>query len=164
MKIMLDTNILVSMIFFPTDKTNLLKETLVNNHSIILCDYVIEELRMVVQRKFPAKENALETFLVQLPFELVNTPRNTDYDNIPSVRDKKDTPILAAAIRHDVDIFITGDLDFLVLADQVHTPLILTMSQFINFSMFSENTPPDTGYLLLHEDLSYIIGAAHILK
>jgi len=164
MKIMLDTNILVSMIFFPTDKTNLLKETLVNNHSIILCDYVIEELRMVVQRKFPTKENALETFLIQLPFELVNTPRNTDYDNIPSVRDKKDTPILAAAIRHDVDIFITGDLDFLVLADQVQTPLILTMSQFINFSMFSGNTPPDTGYLLLHEDLSYIIGAAHILK
>ena len=164
MKIMLDTNILVSMIFFPTDKTNLLKEILVNNHSIILCDYVIEELRMVVQRKFPAKENALETFLIQLPFELVNTPRNTDYDNILSVRDKKDTPILAAAIRHDADIFITGDLDFLVLADQVQTPLILTMSQFINFSMFSGNTPPDTGYLLLHEDLSYIIGAAHILK
>ena len=164
MKIMLDTNILVSMIFFPTDKTNLLKEILVNNHSIVLCDYVIEELRMVVQRKFPAKAKALETFLERLPFELVNTPRTTEYNGIPSVRDKKDTPILAAAIRHNIDVFITGDLDFLVLADKVQPPLILNMSQFISLAMFMGSTPPDSEHLLLHENVCLPYLEAFILK
>lgn len=164
MKIMLDTNILVSMIFFPTDKTNLFKKILVNNHSIVLCDYVIEELRMVVQRKFPAKANALEIFLEQLPFELVNTPRNIEFGDIPSVRDKKDTPILAAAIRHGIDIFITGDLDFLVLADKIQTPLILNISHFISLAMFMGSTPPDSEHLLLHENVSLPYLEAFILK
>lgn len=52
---MLDTNILVSMIFFPSVITRKLAEQLSFYHRIILCDYVIEELRLVTERKFPAK-------------------------------------------------------------------------------------------------------------
>lgn len=52
---MLDTNILVSIIFFPLDITKQLTKQLAIYHKIILCDYVIEELRLVTQRKFPKK-------------------------------------------------------------------------------------------------------------
>ena len=44
MRIMLDTNILVSAIFFPSTQTRKLIRALSNNHRIILCDYVLEEL------------------------------------------------------------------------------------------------------------------------
>ena len=129
MKIMLDTNILISAIFFPSAQTHKLIRTLSDNHSIVLCDYVIEELRLVVDRKFPAKKAALEQFFMELPFDLVHTPKNIDVGNFSSVRDQKDSPILTTAILEDVDVFVTGDKDFLVL--DIENPRIMTMAEFL---------------------------------
>ena len=130
MKIMLDTNILISAIFFPSAQTHRFIRAISSGHSLVLCDYVIEELRLVVDRKFPQKRNALEQFLMELPFDLVHTPKDLSYEEFPSVRDQKDTPILATAMLEDVDLFITGDKDFLVL--DVERPQILTMADFLN--------------------------------
>ena len=80
-----------------------------------MCDYVIEELRLVTERKFPAKRMFLDRFFKELPFELVYTPKILDSNEFPVVRDEKDSPILATAILEDVDVFVTGDKDFLVL-------------------------------------------------
>ena len=55
MRIMLDTNIFISMIFFPSDQTRELARRLTESHQIVVCDYVIEELRLVTERKFSAK-------------------------------------------------------------------------------------------------------------
>lgn len=62
MRIMLDTNIFISMIFFPSAQTRELARRLTESHQIVVCDYVIEELRLVTERKFPAKENSLTDF------------------------------------------------------------------------------------------------------
>lgn len=129
MKVMLDTNILVSVIFFPSDQTRALVKTIAAGHQILLCDYVIDELRLVVERKFPARKEALEQFFVELPFSLVHTPKILPIGKYPSVRDGKDTPILATAIMEDVDLFITGDKDFLVL--ETETPKMMTMKDFL---------------------------------
>ncbi len=126
---MLDTNILVSAIFFPSPQTKALITEIVCHHNLILCDYVLEELRLVVKRKFPFKSTTLEDFFYTLHFELVHVSENIGREDIPSVRDKKDTPILAAAIQHNVDIFITGDKDFLVL--DIDKPHIITMTEFV---------------------------------
>ncbi len=130
MRIMLDTNILVSAIFFPSAQTHNLIRVLSNEHRIILCDYVIEELRLVVERKFSSRKDALEKFFVELPFDLSLTPKRIDSGDFPSMRDRKDSPILATAILEDVDLFITGDRDFLVL--DIQNPKILTMTEFLD--------------------------------
>lgn len=52
-----------------------------------------------------------------------------DIGQFPSVRDEKDSPILATAILENVDVFITGDKDFLVL--DVEMPDIMTMADFL---------------------------------
>ena len=129
MRVMLDTNIFISMIFFPSNQTRELARRLTDEHQIVVCDYVIEELRLVVERKFPAKRKFLESFFLELPFELVYTPKSLDLEMFPEMRDTKDSPILATAIMEDVDIFLTGDKDFLVL--DVETPEILTMTEFL---------------------------------
>ncbi len=126
---MLDTNILVSSIFFPSLQTKALITEIICHHRLILCDYVVKELRFVVERKFPSKSTVLEDFFYTLHFELVHVSENIGREDIPSVRDKKDTPILAAAIQHNVDIFITGDKDFLVL--DIDKPHIITMTEFV---------------------------------
>ena len=57
--------------------------------------------------------------------------------DFPSVRDQKDSPILATAILENVDVFVTGDKDFLVL--DLKTPQILTMSEFLEQYTDSSN-------------------------
>lgn len=42
---------------------------------------------------------------------------------------RKDSPILATAILENVDVFITGDKDFLVL--DIEMPNIVTMTEFL---------------------------------
>jgi len=135
---MLDTNIFVSMIFFPSAQTRELAEKLTESHQIVVCDYVIEELRLVTERKFPAKKQFLDRFFQELPFELVYTPRELDLNGFPQIWDVKDSPILATAIMEEIDVFLTGDKDFLVL--DTKTPEILTMKQFLEKPLdFTDN-------------------------
>ena len=129
MRVMLDTNIFVSMIFFPSTQTRELAKRLTDIHQIIVCDYVVEELRIVTDRKFSGKRNDIDRFFFELPFELVYTPKMVDLDVLPEIRDPKDSPILAAAVMEDVDVFVTGDKDFLVL--DIDMPEIVTMADFL---------------------------------
>ena len=46
------------------------------------------------------------------------------------MRDMKDSPILATAILENVDVFVSGDKDFLVL--DVEAPEILTITEFLD--------------------------------
>ena len=61
---------------------------------------------------------------------MVHTPRDIAFVGYPSVRDQKDSPILATAIMEDVNVFITGDKDFLVL--EIDNPKIVTMTEFLD--------------------------------
>lgn len=131
MRVMLDTNIFISMIFFPSAQTRKLAMRLTDNHQIVVCDYVIEELRLVIDRKFPTKRKFLDRFFLELPFELVYTPKELDLNEFPQMRDTKDFPILATAIMESIDIFVTGDKDFLVL--DVDMPKIITMTEFLEY-------------------------------
>jgi len=130
MRIMLDTNVLISMIFFPNEQMNKLKRLICNNHSIVLCSYVVEELQSVVKRKFKSKAAALDVFLGSLSYEFVYTPKFFNVNYYPQVRDKKDIPILVTAILEDVDIFLTGDRDFYPV--EINRPKIMTPSEFMN--------------------------------
>lgn len=128
MHVMLDTNILVSMIFFPTKQTQTLLQNLSAHHRILLCDYVIDKLRLVVKKKFQAKQKDIEQFFMSLPFELVHTPNDDAVDSLPKMRDKADEPILHAAIASGADVLLTGDKDFHAL--KITSPMILTMADF----------------------------------
>ena len=52
-----------------------------------------------------------------------------DLSDFPEMRDAKDSPILATAIMEKIDVFVTGDKDFLVL--DVEMPEIVTMAEFL---------------------------------
>ena len=103
MQVMLDTNIFISMFFFPSLQTRELAKRLTENH--------------------------IFNIFLELPFELVYTPKALDLGEFPEMRDIKDSPILATAIMEGIDVFVTGDKDFLVL--DVDTPEIVTMAEFL---------------------------------
>jgi len=130
MRIMIDTNVLISIIFFPSVQMNELKIKLCKNHTIVLCSHIVEELNRVTKRKFAHRLKDLDEFLTELPYEFVYTPSFLEKDKFPAIRDAYDYPILATAILEDVDVLITGDKDF--AAVDIEHPEILTPTEFMS--------------------------------
>jgi putative PIN family toxin of toxin-antitoxin system len=125
---MLDTNILISAGLFAGKRTSNLTLRIADEYSLVLSSRIIDELRTVMEIKFPDKKSVLERFLMRLSYEIAYTPTEIDPDIYPKIRDKKDYPILASAIIADVDVFITGDKDFGGL--DLERPEIMTISEF----------------------------------
>ena len=130
MRVMLDTKIFISAIFFPTASTWRFLSVLSNNATIVLCDYIITEIRRINQKKFANRNIDLDSFLLKLPHEMVSTRLAEFIEGIPEIPDPKDSPILATAIAENVDVLVSGDKDFLVL--DIPKPRIMTMSDFVS--------------------------------
>jgi len=126
--ILIDTNIVISAALFPSPRMTHFLSLVSGENNLFLCSYSLEEVRRVVMRKFPAKMRDMEIFLRKLRYTLVHTPSVDILDGI-TIRDPNDYPLLASAIVADVDLFITGDLDFGGL--DMERPEILTIREFI---------------------------------
>jgi putative PIN family toxin of toxin-antitoxin system len=111
MRILVDTNIIISAGLFPNSLVAKIFEHIMTNHDMILCKYTLEELEIVCNRKFPDRKDSLNKFMGEIVYELVDI-NEIDYTKYFSIRDKNDLPILVSAIKSNADILITGDKDF----------------------------------------------------
>lgn len=131
MRVMIDTNIFISAALFPGGKASTaLMKALVFPYEPVTCDYVIDELHRKFQEKFPDRLDDLDAFLdASLPvISVVKTPDVT-VKSEGLIRDKKDRPILRAALDAGADLFLTGDKDF--LESSVTDPRIISVSDFL---------------------------------
>ena len=133
MNIFLDTNILISAVLNSnsTPAKAFIKAVSFPNRGLV-CEQNIDEMRRIFNRKFPAKIQALETFLslALLTLEVVNIP-DLEYTSENSIRDVNDRAILRAAIFAKADVLVTGDKDF--LESDIVNPKILTAAEFLDF-------------------------------
>lgn len=128
MRVMLDTNVLLSALLFPGERMNRMMQCIFQRHRLVLSSFVVEELGLVVQRKFPNKAKAVDALLSGMSFELVYTPKELE-PGLFEIRDPKDYPVLYTAIAEDVDVLVTGDKDFAEV--DVERPEILTPAEFM---------------------------------
>lgn len=128
MKVMLDTNILLSALLFPSERVNSFLAKVLTEHDLVLSTYVVDELKRVVEIKFPKHKKDIDRFLSRLSYELVYTPAELP-QGLFDIRDPKDYPVLYTAIAEDADVFITGDKDFLCV--EAERPKIMTIAQFM---------------------------------
>ncbi len=107
MRVMADTNILISALLFPTSLPAKVLLHIANGHDLVLCDHIVAELRDVIARKRPDLLGDIDVLLVQLSYELVIAPQ------VPGklIQDPKDQPILNAAIMADVDVIVSAVLE-----------------------------------------------------
>ena len=129
MRIMLDTNVLLSAIVFHSQTLWKMMEQITFSHQLVLSSYVIDECYEVVKRKKPALVSALDLFFEALPFEMIHTPETLPEHNWFTIRDADDEKVLYSAISADVDVLITGDKDFSVI--DIDKPEIMTPTQFV---------------------------------
>ena len=128
MKVMLDTNIIISAFVFKSKKMNELIYRLSKEHEIIICSYTVEELKELINTKFKVSQKDLDEFLKNFPFILVYSPTTIE-NRLFDIRDKDDYIILHTAIIEDVDIFITGDKDFEGI--DIDKPEIMSATEFL---------------------------------
>ena len=63
MRIMVDTNVLLSALLFPSDQMNNLVYKITTEHQLVLSSYVVDELLEVTRRKFSSKVEAVDLFV-----------------------------------------------------------------------------------------------------
>ena len=77
MRIMIDTNVIISSVLFPKGRAaEALKKALTYPYEPILCDYVINEVHRKILEKWPESHDELEEFLSKLlkTIDVVPTP------------------------------------------------------------------------------------------
>lgn len=130
---MLDTNILVSAALSSTGKPYLayLKAVTYPNQAYI-CEQNVDELYRVFRRKFPNKIPNLDKFFVRAAMYLTILKVPTEENIVEGkIRDVADRAIFRTALTNEIDIFVTGDKDFLDEAHNIKTPKIMTKSDFV---------------------------------
>ena len=128
MKILADTNIIFSALLFPKSKPSAALLHAAKYHSLVLCDYIVDETRRIINAKAPALLPDFEVLLAELCYELVPAPTHPQ----KLIDDPKDAPILNAAILAGVDIIISGDKHF--LSAGLKEPKVMTAAGYLEFT------------------------------
>ena len=126
MKVMIDTNVLVSAVYNPNSVPAKAVALSFENHETILSDYIINECYDVVKKRFPQHLPMLDKLLNTLVYEIVISPRAPE----SLISDPKDAPILNAAIINNADIIISGDKHFLEL--DIEYPKVFNPAEFLS--------------------------------
>lgn len=127
MKIMLDTNVLISAFVFGGKAGQLLQELFESEHYIYVSEYVDKEFKDKLEMKWSAKAEKVYSLYRTLDFVFC---RSTE-EELGIVRDKKDIPVLSDALYNDVDVLVTGDKDF--LESDIKKPIILSPTLLYEF-------------------------------
>ena len=116
-KVFVNTNILLSGIFFEGNESTILDMVELN---LITSEDVVDELRRVVRKKLKyLKERTFEIALVEIEkalADIVVIPRTKYSHKLREaeflIKHKKDIPILAGVLYVKPDYFLTGDAHF----------------------------------------------------
>jgi putative PIN family toxin of toxin-antitoxin system len=129
MRVMVDTNVLVSAILLDSKGLWHMFDVIFTEHTLVISSYVIDELIDVAERKFPDRLPVIDKSLERMPYELVYTPQKME-EGLFEIRDPDDYPILYTAIKENVDVLISNDND--LLAVDIESPEILTSAEFLD--------------------------------
>lgn len=126
-KVVLDTNIIVSAIGFGGKPQQILVKVLQEKIKAITSSILLAELEEVLTKKLPlSKENILLTLEEIKNVFIVVQPKKT----INAVRDEEDNRVLEAALEGGCSYIITGDKELLQLGKWKKIS-ILTADQFL---------------------------------
>ena len=115
MKILVDSSTIYSSIVFSDKKMNIL-DLLIEKYSIVITDYIIEELKRNLKSKLTGKHRIKA--LKQLNIFISNCEVKVKNDYIQNISEArkfisdKDSPILACGMLSDIDYLLTSDKEF----------------------------------------------------
>ena len=120
MRIIIDTNVLISAFVFSGKVEKLLEMLFDGGYELLVSDYVDAEFKAKLEEKWPLKAQKVYSLYRTLPFKFCPS---TDIKK-GTLRDPKDIPVLSDALFYHADLILTGDKDF--LAANLESPLVFS--------------------------------------
>lgn len=118
-KVFPDTNALLAMIVFPTDREG--KPTLAGEvkalyeqgqFELVLTRVTVASLREVIARDFPEHRELVDLPLKPFEEQLTRWPTEEEVDEVrPYCADPEDAPIFAAALLSEPDVVLSNDFE-----------------------------------------------------
>lgn len=129
-KAVLDTNVLISSIFWKGPSRRIVDLAIANKIKSITSPEILEEVEAVLYEDFPQVPYAKIEEIMRdiLSYSQLIIPRRF---TVKRLRDIKDTKIIACALSAKADYVVTGDKDLLVLKKYESTK-ILTPKAFLD--------------------------------
>lgn len=126
MRIMLDTDVLLSALLFPSEQVDGMMRCVFEEHRLVLPTSVVEELSLAVKHRFPEKTPVIDRLLSSVSCEFVYIPPVTDPRPLAA---EGPSPVLRAAARENVDVVITNRPD--PRRGPAERPEVLTPAEFL---------------------------------
>lgn len=127
MKIMLDTNVLISAMIFGGKAGKTLSMLFDSEHELYVSEYVDKEFKEKLDLKWPDKSEKIYNLYHEMAFHFCESSK----EQVGELRDVKDIPILSDALYHGVDIILSGDKDF--LEADLECPLVFSPSMLYDY-------------------------------
>lgn len=127
MRIMIDTNVLISGLVFRGEASNVLKQLFLSEHKLLVSEYILQEFREKLCEKWPEKAETIYDLFMQMDFEFCKSTT----EELGTLRDRKDIPVLSDAIYNQADVILSGDKDF--LESDIKMPLIFSPAMLIEY-------------------------------
>ena len=127
MKIMLDTNILISAFVFGGQTGCLIKMLFESEHELYVSDYIDQEFKDKLQDKWPELSEEVYSLYHRLDINFCRSTKEVS----GYLRDVKDVPVLSDALFHQIDVILTGDKDF--LEAELERPLIYSPAMMLEY-------------------------------
>jgi len=115
LRVMVDANILIAGSVWPRWPYEVLQHSLRGDFQLVLSEYILQQARTHIRRRFPNHVDQFDKFLQVCEFELVADPTQEQVtQNLDLVRDPSDVPVALAAIHARVDYLVSEDKDLTV--------------------------------------------------
>lgn len=129
---MVDANILIAGSVWPRWPYEVLQHALREDFKLVLCNYIIQQARLHILRRFPLHLEQFDSLLPAFHYEEIPNPtleRVSLHRNL--VRDPTDIPVALAAIDGNVDHLVSEDKD-LTIQDETTARLRQRLSVMIS--------------------------------
>ncbi len=127
MRILLDTNVIISSLFFGGKPREIVKSVVMKRHIAVTSHMLLSELSDVLRKKFGYSKQAVTAVDRQMhdQCEIV-----LPHETIDVVIDVPDNRVLEAAVEGRCEVIITGDNDLLTLK-RYRNVRIMTPDEFL---------------------------------
>jgi len=116
MRIVPDSNVLISAFFFKGVPKQFMEKAIRGRHRIFISNAILDELRSTMQKPYFRKRMISQNVQEEIIADYRRMATIIDPASIPSVcRDPKDNMVLACAVEAKADWLVTGDGDLQVL-------------------------------------------------
>lgn len=127
MKIMLDTNVLISAFVFNGTAGKLMNMLLNSEHELYVSEYIDREFKDKLILKWPDKADKVYNLYKRLDIHFCSSTNEL----VGELRDSKDIPVLSDALYHGIDLILSGDKDF--LESGLEKPLVYSPTMLLDY-------------------------------